>query len=327
MKKIVTIGGGTGSMTVLSSIKNMEDIDITAIVAMTDDGGSTGVLVDELGVLPAGDARQCLIALSQDSKTMRKLFTYRFEEGGLSGHNFGNIFLAALEKVTGDFVNALKEASDILKIKGKVLPILDKKTELVAILKNNKILKGENEINHADLQTYGLDKLFLNDSININSDAKKEILEADYIIIGPGNQYCSILPSLSCFDTKEIFNKTKAKIIYISNLTNKKGHNMHFSLSNYVNEIESYIDKKIDIILFNNKAPTDEQIEKYEIKEGDGVLILNDMMNDERVQVCDLLSENIVKFDNKDKIQNTRSFIRHDLQKLQTQLSLIFKKL
>ena len=111
MKKIVTVGGGTGSFTVLSGIKNIPNVDITAIVSMADDGGSTGVLRDELGVLPPGDVRQCLIALSEHGDTVRKLIGYRFSRGSLSGHSFGNIFLAALEKVTGDFVSGVEVAS------------------------------------------------------------------------------------------------------------------------------------------------------------------------------------------------------------------------
>src|SRR3989344_6067579 len=123
MKNIVTIGGGTGSYTVLSGLKNIPNISISAIVSMADDGGSTGVLRDELGVLPPGDVRQCLVALSEHSDKVRKLMNYRFQNGALSGHSFGNIFLAALEKVTGDLALGVEIASEILKIKGKVVPI------------------------------------------------------------------------------------------------------------------------------------------------------------------------------------------------------------
>src|SRR3990167_4467363 len=123
VKNIVTVGGGTGSFTVLSGLKNIPDISITALVSMADDGGSTGVLRDELGVLPPGDVRQCLVALSNHSEIVRKLINYRFNDGVLAGHSFGNIFLAALEKVTGDFAKGVEIISDILNVKCKVIPI------------------------------------------------------------------------------------------------------------------------------------------------------------------------------------------------------------
>ncbi|KKQ43958.1 MAG: hypothetical protein US64_C0020G0004 [Candidatus Nomurabacteria bacterium GW2011_GWC1_37_9] len=119
MTNIVTIGGGTGSYTVLSGLKNLPDVSLSALVSMSDNGGSTGVLRDELGVLPPGDIRQCLVALSEHSEIVRSLINYRFSEGTLKGHSFGNIFLAALEKVTGDFVKGVEIASEILKVKGK----------------------------------------------------------------------------------------------------------------------------------------------------------------------------------------------------------------
>src|SRR3989338_1741596 len=123
MKNIITVGGGTGSYTVLSGLKNIPDISISALVSMADNGGSTGVLRDELGVLPPGDVRQCLVALSDHSDIVRKLINYRFNEGSLLGHNFGNILLAALEKVTGDFIKGVEIASEILKVKGLVIPV------------------------------------------------------------------------------------------------------------------------------------------------------------------------------------------------------------
>ncbi|KKP93161.1 MAG: hypothetical protein US00_C0012G0004 [Candidatus Nomurabacteria bacterium GW2011_GWF2_36_126] len=130
MTNIVTIGGGTGSYTVLSGLKNLPDVSLSALVSMSDNGGSTGVLRDELGVLPPGDIRQCLVALSEHSEIVRSLINYRFSEGTLKGHSFGNIFLAALEKVTGDFVKGVEIASEILKVKGKVIPITKDKADL-----------------------------------------------------------------------------------------------------------------------------------------------------------------------------------------------------
>src|SRR3989337_2321393 len=134
IKNVMTVGGGTGSYTVLSGLKDLKNVSLTALVSMADDGGSTGVLRDELGVLPPGDVRQCLVALSEHSEIVRKLMNYRFENGGLAGHSFGNIFLAALEKVTGDFVKGVEIASEILKVNGNVVPITKNKAQLSILL-------------------------------------------------------------------------------------------------------------------------------------------------------------------------------------------------
>ncbi len=146
MKRVCTIGGGTGNFVVLRGLKHYSDLDISAIVSMADDGGSTGILRDELGVLPAGDARQCVVALSNSSRLMRNLMNYRFENGGLRGHSFGNLFLSALEKVTGSFERAIEEVGKILNIRGKVLPVTTQQVRLKMVLKNRTILEGEKEI-------------------------------------------------------------------------------------------------------------------------------------------------------------------------------------
>jgi uncharacterized cofD-like protein len=316
MKNVVTIGGGTGSYTVLSGIKKIEGIDIKAVVSMADDGGSTGVLRDELGVLPAGDIRQCLVALSKDRGVMREIMSYRFEEGGMIGHSFGNIFLATLEKVMGRFSKGVKEASSILNIKGEVIPVIDQSAKLCIELNDKKIIKGENEINHFDFENIGVNKVYIEEDIKINPDADDAIKNADYILIGPGNQYCSILSALAVNGVKDSFKKSNAKIIYISNLTNKKGHTMNYGLSDYVEEIEDYINKKIDIILFNGESPTGEQIEYYKLVEGDKVLVKNDMENDGRVITENLLSYKINENKSNDTVAGLRSFIRHDSDKL-----------
>src|SRR3989338_3690809 len=145
MKKVVVIGGGTGNFVVLRGLKKY-NVDLSAIVSMADDGGSTGILRDELGVLPPGDVRQCLVALSDSSRLMRSLMNYRFENGGLQGHSFGNLFLSALEKVTGSFEKAVDEAGKILSIRGKVIPVTTHHVRLKMILKNGKTLESEKEI-------------------------------------------------------------------------------------------------------------------------------------------------------------------------------------
>jgi uncharacterized cofD-like protein len=315
MRNIVTIGGGTGSYTILSGITNIPEVTLTALVSMADDGGSTGILRDELGVLPAGDVRQCLVALSEHTEIVRDLMNYRFGKGSLKGHNFGNIFLAALEKVTGDFVKGVEVASEILKVKGKVIPITKNKSELSMMLSNGKIIEGENKINHSDIQNIGIDKIFYKNIVELNEKAKRAILEADFIVLGPGNYYCSLIPNLIVDGFKQAIIESKAKVILPINLTNKLGHTTGWKVSNYVNDVEKYLGKLVDMILINSEEPSAEQVKRYKLEEGDGVLVMDDF-KDDRVIRESLLSNSIFSYGKTDTLQNTRSFIRHDSKKL-----------
>lgn len=313
MKNIVTIGGGTGSYTVLSGLKYVPDLNITALVSMADDGGSTGVLRDELGVLPPGDVRQCLIALSEHDSILRKVMGYRFSEGSLSGHSFGNIFLAVLEKVSGDFVHGVEIASEILKIKGKVIPMTNNKANLIITLSDGAQLLGEDVINHAQLQKEGVKSISYREDVHLNEHACEAILNADCIVLGPGNYYCSMLPSLIVKGCKEALMKTQAKIIFPVNLTNKQGHTMHWGVTEYVTDIEKYIGRKIDYVLINNELPSQEQIDFYQLQEGDGVLVIDDYKGDNGRR-DHLLSHAIITQQPGDIIFGTRSFIRHGSQ-------------
>jgi uncharacterized cofD-like protein len=315
MKNIVTIGGGTGSYTVLSGLKNLPNVSLTALVSMADDGGSTGVLMDELGILPPGDVRQCLVALSEHSDIVRELMNYRFSEGGLKGHNFGNIFLAALEKVTGNFVEGVEVASEILKVKGTVVPVTNNKASLAILLSDGTLIEGENKINHSDLQQAGIDKIYYKENVELNSHAEKAILAADYIILGPGNLYCSVVPNLIVEGFRNVVLQTKAKIILPVNLTNKHGHTKGWKVSDYIKNIETYLGRPVDIILVNNQSPSKEQLEIYKLQEGDGVLVEDDT-KDARVIREPLLSHSVVAQNKADIIQSSRSFIRHDSEKL-----------
>lgn len=310
-KRIVTVGGGTGSYTVLSGLKSYKELTITALVSMADDGGSTGVLRDELGVLPPGDVRQCLVALSTHSDIVRKLMNYRFEEGGLSGHSFGNLFLAALEKVSGTFIEGVEVASEILKVEGKVIPVTSNKAELVVTLHNGEKVYGENSLNHTSVQEFGVAHIGYASSVHLNDHARQAMLEADCIILGPGNYFCSLVPCLVTEGFKEALRTTSAKLIFPVNLTNKHGHTTGWSVSDYVTHIEEFIGRSIDCVLVNNENPSKEQVETYQLQEGDGVLVVDDYDKD-NVFRAPLLSKALVKREQGDKISTTRSFIRHD---------------
>lgn len=315
MKNIVTVGGGTGSYTVLSGLKKIPNVSLTALVSMADSGGSTGILRDELGVLPPGDIRQCLVALSEHSDVVRKLISYRFEEGSMKGHSFGNIFLAALEKVTGDFVEGVEIASEILKVNGKVVPVTRNVAELSVELLNGKILEGENTIQDINIQDTGIKDIFYKNKVELNKNAEEAILKADYVILGPGNYYCSVIPNLIVDGFRESILKSKAKIVLPINLTNKLGHTTNWKVSNYVNNVEKHLGKIVDIILVNDEAPSREQVERYRLEEGDGVLVEDDF-KDNRVVRGALLSKVIPLPITGDKNPNIRGFIRHDSEKL-----------
>ena len=322
MKNIVTVGGGTGSYTVLSGLKNLEGINITAIVSMADDGGSNKIMRDELGVLPPSDTRLCLVALSEHTDIVRKLMLYRFSEGTLKGNTFGNIFLAALEKVTGDFSKGVEVASEILKVKGSVVPVTRAKAELSARLSDGTIISGEHAIDEADLDKAGPVALFYKDDVPLNDLARQAIQNADYIIIGPGDVYTSLAPNFIVRGFREAIAGAKAKIILPLNLTNKQGHNMGWRASDYVNNIEKYLGRKADFILVNSETPSQEQIEQYKAEERGDVLIKDDL-KDERVIRTPLLSKTMHENSKGDVMK--RSFIRHDSEKLAQAIKNIIK--
>lgn len=321
MKNVVTIGGGTGSFTLLSGLKKYP-INISAIVSMADDGGSTGRLRDELGVLPPGDIRQCLVALSNSSDTLRELMNYRFDGGDLKGHNFGNILLSALEKIQGNFSLGVKEAISILGVRGQVIPVSEDKMNLCIKLKNNKILVGEKQLDHnINVRKYGIGKVYLKPKVKANEEALRAIKKADIIVIGPGDHYGSIIPNLLVTGISEAIKKSKAKVIYNCNLTNKKGQTEEFDVDKYVKEMNGYLgDDRINFVIFPFNKPTEDLQKKYEKREGKNSVVKfnkdNSIARNYRVVRADVLNKIAIKKNKEDKIADTRSFIRHDSDKL-----------
>lgn len=320
MKKVVVIGGGTGNFAVLKGLKNYE-VDISAIVSMADDGGSTGILRDELGVLPPGDVRQCLVALSDSSRLMRSLMNYRFENGGLGGHSFGNLLLSALEKVTGSFEKAVEEVGKILFIKGKVIPVTTHQVRLRMILNNRKILEGEKDVYLSQEIDQGYKSIYLEPYPKANPHAIDEIINADMIIIGPGGLHTSLIPNLLVEGVSDALRQSQAKKTFVVNLMNRKGQTTSFKVSDYLQELVRYIGADIfDYILVNNQKPSPELIKVYA---EEGNLVQNDVKED-RVILAPLLGE-LKQGQNKDLIQ--RSLIRHDSKKLAQELMKIVNHL
>jgi len=314
MKTITVLGGGTGTFVVLSGIKYLP-IDLGVIVTMMDSGGSTGRLRDQLGVLPPGDIRQCLVALSDAPALWRKLFLYRFEKGDFEGHNFGNIFLSALEKVSENYEQVLETASYVLKTKGKVIPVTFEKTHLCAEYENGIILKGESQIDENNKETSRIKTAFLDPQVNANPKALSRIKDSDYIIIAPGDLYTSIIPILLVQKVQEEIKNTKAKIIYVMNLMTKSGQTSGYSAHDHIHDLERYVGRKLDHIIINNGKIPEDIIQWYETHHEKQVV------NDLNGTCCNgsVIEKDVV--DNVSIIKSradvlTRSVLRHDSGKL-----------
>ena len=261
--KIVTIGGGTGSFNILNALKTLTP-NITAIISMVDDGGSTGQLRDDLGVLPPGDIRQALVALSRSSNLMRELFNYRFEEGGsFAGHSFGNVFISTMEKVTGNFAEAVEATSKVLNIKGKVVPVTLDNTRLVLKFSNGKEVEGEHWVDELPFPEGDRPDVMLRPSSKINPDAKEAIEEADVIVIAPGTLHASLIPNFKVEGMREALHKTDAKIIYICNLVTNAGQTDGYKVDDFASEIERFAGKILDYVFYNTEKPSKGLLEKY----------------------------------------------------------------
>lgn len=260
--KIVAIGGGTGLSTLLKGIKRITN-NITAVVTVGDDGGSSGRLREELGVLPPGDIRNCIAALADDEEMVTKLFQYRFKTGeGLEGHSFGNLFLSALCAITGDMVRAVIESSKVLSIRGRVLPSTLDDMRLVAIMEDGSIIRGESNIPESGKK---IEKLYTEpENCKALDDVILAIHDADLIILGPGSLYTSIIPNLLIKEITDSIEKSKAKKIYVCNIMTQPGETDDFSVSDHLKTILTHADNKkiIDTVLINDYLP-EEIIQAY----------------------------------------------------------------
>lgn len=263
-KKIVVIGGGTGTFVVLTALRNYP-VHLTAIVTMADSGGSTGRLRDQYGVLPPGDVRRALVALSGASRDLRELFNYRFDSGELKGHSIGNIFLTGLEKMKGSFVEAIKVATRVLDVSGEVIPVTLNNINLCAKLVDGTIVRGETNI---DIPLHNpeipIKKVWLEPEAYINPDACRAILSADLIVIGPGDLYTSLVPNLLVKGVVPAIKKSKAKKIYVCNLMTKYGETHGFGARDFWGVIEKYLGRGVlDYAVFNNKKPSASVLRRY----------------------------------------------------------------
>jgi len=313
-KKMVVIGGGTGLFTLLSGLKEYTK-DITAIVSIADDGGSSGILRDELGFLPVGDIRSCLIALAESKKLMYNFFNYRFEKGSLAGHSVGNMLIAALTHINnGDFLKTVEQFSSILAIRGKVLPATLEKITLFARLVDGHVIKGQAEIDGYKKYSHIIDlnklknrarisEVFIKPMATALPDAIKAIREANVIVLGPGSLYTSIIPNLLIKGIPEALKESKAKKVYVCNIMTQMGETDKFSASDHLNVLEGYMGTGVlTHIIINDGTAPEKLLEKYRKEYQE--LITPNLDSTRKLKV---IKENFIK---------SSQLVRHDSEKL-----------
>ncbi|GAB6100149.1 YvcK family protein [Halanaerocella petrolearia] len=301
--KIVVVGGGTGLSTLLRGLKKYTT-NITALVTVADDGGSSGMLRDELGVLPPGDIRNCLVALADTEPLMEKLFQYRFNKGtDLKGHSFGNLFIATMSEILGDFEEGVKASSDVLAIRGQVLPATLEDVTLSAQLKDGTVIEGESQIPEAKGK---IEQVFINP---IDSDPLPEAVEAiqdaDAIILGPGSLYTSVLPNLLVKKLSETIKDSQALTTYVCNVMTQPGETDNYTASDHVQAIYDHIDSEImDYVLVNNEEIESDLIEKYAEEGSEPVEVDLDKLKEQGLEV---VQEGMI---------NQSDLVRHNPDKL-----------
>lgn len=302
---VVVIGGGTGQSIFLRGLKKITP-NITAVVTVADDGGGSGVLRSDLGMLPPGDIRNCLLALANTEPTMQEVMQYRFEEGGLKGQSFGNLFLAAMNGQYGNFETAVYKLSEIFNITGRVLPVTLESIDLIAKLNNGNIIKGESKIpREVRKQKSKIEEVYLEpkDARPLN-EVINSIYEADYIIMGPGSLYTSIIPNLLVEGVVEAIKGSKATKIYIPNVMTQPGETDGYDVLDHIKAINKHTKEDlIDYVIANDEIIPDSQFEKYK-KDG-----ANQVLLDKRQRIA--LKNMGIKIVEGDLIEIKNDYIRH----------------
>lgn len=305
--KIVVIGGGTGLSTMLRGLKYYTS-NITAIVTVGDDGGGSGDLREDLGILPPGDIRNCILALADTEPMMEKLLQYRFTDGRLKNQSFGNLFLAAMNGISDNFEEAVKKMSSVLAVTGKVLPVTLDDMKLKAKLKDGTIVEGESKIPEVALKNHTqIEKLFISpENACALREAVSAIKEADAVILGPGSLYTSIMPNLLVKDIAKAIKKTKALRIYVANIMTQPGETDNYTVSDHIKAIYNHAGEGIiDYVLANNGNINKELINKYSNKTSTPVKIDEKEIRKMNIKI---VKSNLVKV--------KKGLIRHNTEKL-----------
>ncbi len=299
---VAVIGGGTGNYSILSGLKSYKPLGLTAIVSMMDDGGSTGKLRNEFGILPPGDIRRCMVALSEESELVLQLFQHRFP-GSLDNHSFGNLFHLALAQITGSEDAAIVEMGKILKITGTVLPVTLNNVRLKAELEDGTVVSGETNIDlpkhNPDLK---IERLFVEPAAEANPRALRAIQDAEYIVISPGDLYTSILPNFLVSGVKEAVAESTGMIIGVCNLMTKHGETTGFTATDHARVLHEHLGgRKIDLYIVNRSRPGESLLEKYKEENAHPV----------EYDVESLKKEGVKKVIEAD-VMSAHSLIRHD---------------
>lgn len=314
--RIVAIGGGHGLSTLLKGLKQKTS-NISAIVTVADDGGSSGRLREEMDIIAPGDLRNCLVALADKDTALEQLFQYRFGgEGELSGHSLGNLFLAALIKEFGSAQNALEAASTVLNIRGKVMPATAERIRLLAKMSDGKEIEGESEIAAygESRKTKILHMSMIPEAPIAVGDALEAIRHADLITLGPGSLYTSVLPDLLVPEILQAIKESNAPCLYICNVMTQPGETEGYTVSDHVKALIEHVGKNvIDYVLVNNARPTREILKKYEeagefpvkidakqVEETGVIMIKSNLLGEERGASHNslVLAENIIRISN-----------------------------
>jgi len=305
--KIVAIGGGTGLSTMLRGIKYYTS-NITAIVTVGDDGGGSGALREELGILPPGDIRNCILALADTEPLMEELLQYRFKEGNLKNQSFGNLFLAAMDGISNNFEEAVKKMSSVLAVTGRVLPVTLDDMVLKARLENGNIVEGESNIpKEAIRQKSKIERMFIEPkTAKALNEALEAIMDADAIILGPGSLYTSVIPNLLVKDIRKALKDTKALKIYVSNIMTQEGETDGYSVADHIKAIFKHGGNGIiDYVATNTREINDSIRERYLEKNAEPVKINEKEIMDLNVKVVQ-----------GDFVTIKNGFARHDPDKL-----------
>ncbi len=317
-KKIVTIGGGSGQFIFLSGLRDIENIEVTAIVSMVDSGGSTGRLRDELGILPPGDILKCILALSPYQNACRSILLKRFQKDRrLAGHSAGNMLLTMLSRYTGNFPAGVTALAEILDVDGTILPVTIDRATLVAELTNGQRIYGEEAIDlPRGTQREQIKDVFLvphhHSSISVYPPVLDAIEQADYIFIGPGDLFTSIIPNLIVPGVKEALQNTSAKIYFTINIMTKFGETHNFTGRDFVTNLEERLGRKVDGIINNKTKPVQKILDNYLDQKSKFVSIdtTNPFWDHRKIHIEDLLEANSI-------------IVRHDSSKLATMVQKI----
>jgi len=314
-RRVVCLGGGTGLYTLLLGLKTVPNTHLTSIVSMSDDGGSAGRIREAFGILPPGDVRRSLVALSSAPSLMNELMQYRFPEGeGLKDHNLGNLLLTAMASLRGSMADAVRAMGDILNIQGIVLPVTTTLSTLVAELEDGTLIRGERHIDVPEGRhpSVRIAKLWQEPTAEANPNALAALLAADVITIGPGDLFTSILATLTVAGIPEAIRRTRASVVYICNLMTKPGETSGFTVEDHVGEIIRYLGEDVLDAVFVSTSPVSQEALTHYAQKGQSPVRLDEASHLKRLTRAEILERDL---------SSEIELVRHDSQKLANEIA------